>query len=153
MAYKEYQAHDVLCEFLESQGIPTDRHAYGLKTAFESRVGDPAGRCVNFNAEYDALPGIGHACGHNLIATASVTAFLALAFAIQRFNLPGQAQLLGTPAEEEGGGKIDLIRAGAYKKAEVSLMMYDIATTPHFWDKLTHEGTLSQTKNSPHTIS
>lgn len=89
-------------------------------------------------AEYDALPGIGHACGHNLIATASVTAFLALAFAIQRFNLPGQAQLLGTPAEEEGGGKIDLIRAGAYEKADVSLMMYDIATTPHFNDELTH---------------
>ncbi|GMF70087.1 unnamed protein product [Aspergillus oryzae] len=130
LAYKEYQAHDVLCEFLESQGIPTDRHAYGLKTAFESRVGDPAGRCVNFNAEYDALPGIGHACGHNLIATASVTAFLALAFAIQRFNLPGQAQLLGTPAEEEGGGKIDLIRAGAYEKADVSLMIAHAAVSP-----------------------
>ncbi|KAK6813779.1 hypothetical protein RU639_010245 [Aspergillus parasiticus] len=127
LAYKEYQAHNVLCEFLESQGIPTTRHAYGLKTAFESLVGDPAGRCVNFNAEYDALPGIGHACGHNLIATASVTAFLALAFAIQKFNLPGQAQLLGTPAEEEGGGKIDLIRAGAYEKADVSLMMHPIS--------------------------
>ncbi|KAE8347218.1 hypothetical protein BDV24DRAFT_121778 [Aspergillus arachidicola] len=128
LAYKEYQAHDVLCEFLESQGIPTTRHAYGLKTAFESLVGDPAaGRCVNFNAEYDALPGIGHACGHNLIATASITAFLALAFAIQKFNLPGQAQLLGTPAEEEGGGKIDLIRAGAYEKADVSLMMHPIS--------------------------
>lgn len=79
---------------------------------------------MNFNAEYDALPDIGHACGHNLIATASVTGFLALAFAIQKFGLPGQAQLLGTPAEEDGGGKIDLIQAGAYKKVDVSLMMY-----------------------------
>ncbi|KAE8382661.1 hypothetical protein BDV26DRAFT_252894 [Aspergillus bertholletiae] len=124
LAYKEYKAHDAICEFLESQGIPITRHAYGLKTAFEALVGDPAGRCVNFNAEYDALPGIGHACGHNLIATASVTAFMALAFAIRKFNLPGQAQLLGTPAEEDGGGKIDLIRAGAYEKAHVSLMMH-----------------------------
>lgn len=80
---------------------------------------------MNFNAEYDALPGIGHACGHNLIATASITGFVALAFAIKKFSLPGRAQLLGTPAEEGGGGKIELINAGAYKKADVSLMMYD----------------------------
>jgi metal-dependent amidase/aminoacylase/carboxypeptidase family protein len=102
--------------------IPVTRHAYGISTAFEATVGDQ-GRCVNFNAEYDALPEIGHACGHNLIATASVTGFLALAYAIKKFGLPGQAQLLGTPAEEDGGGKIDLITAGAYKKVDLSLMM------------------------------
>lgn len=123
LAYEEYHAHDVICEFLEAHDIPVKRHAYGLKTAFEAVVGDSNKRCVNFNAEYDALPGIGHACGHNLIATASVTGFMALAFAIRKFNLPGQTQLLGTPAEEDGGGKVDLIHADAYKNVDVSLMM------------------------------
>lgn len=69
------------------------------------------------------MPGIGHACGHNLIATASVTGFIALSYVIQKFGLPGRVQLLGTPAEEDGGGKIDLLEAGAYEKANVSLMM------------------------------
>lgn len=77
---------------------------------------------INFNAEYDALPGIGHACGHNLIATSSIVAFLTLSFALKKFGLPGQAQLLGTPAEENGGGKAKLIDAGAYKGVDISLM-------------------------------
>lgn len=127
LAYEEHVAHDTICDFLQSQGIPTTRHAYGLKTAFEAKVGNGDGRCVNFNAEYDALPGIGHACGHNLIAISSITGFLALAFAIREFGIPGHVQLLGTPAEEDGGGKIDLINAGAYQNSDVSLMMYDIS--------------------------
>ncbi|KAF7170799.1 hypothetical protein CNMCM5623_003318 [Aspergillus felis] len=126
LAYEEHHAHDTLCAFLESLNIPVTRHAYGISTAFEATVGSQ-GRCVNFNAEYDALPGIGHACGHNLIATASVTGFLALAYAITKFGLPGQAQLLGTPAEEDGGGKIDLITAGAYKNVDLSLMIHPMS--------------------------
>lgn len=86
---------------------------------------------MNFNAEYDALPGMGHACGHNLIATASVAGFLALAYAIKKFGIDGRVQLLGTPAEEDGGGKIDLLDAGAYEEADVSLMMYDLLPLPH----------------------
>lgn len=123
LAYSEHFAHDTICAFIETQGIPITRHAYGLTTAFEALAGSEGSRCVNFNAEYDALPSLGHACGHNLIATASVTGFLALAYAIGRFGLAGQAQLLGTPAEEDGGGKIDLIRAGAYRRPDVSLMV------------------------------
>jgi metal-dependent amidase/aminoacylase/carboxypeptidase family protein len=86
-------------------------------------VSGKGGRTVNFNAEYDALPGIGHACGHNLIATASVAGFVALAHAMERFGIDGRVQLLGTPAEEDGGGKIDLLNAGAYESVDVSLMM------------------------------
>lgn len=96
--------------------------AYNLPTAFESKHGS-GGRCVNFNAEYDALPGLGHACGHNLIATAGVSAYLALSFALDKYGIQGRAQLLGTPAEEDGGGKILLLEAGAYKGVDVSLMM------------------------------
>lgn len=97
------------------------RHAYGLDTSFEVLSGK-GGRLVNFNAEYDALPGIGHACGHNLIATSSIAAFLALSSAIANFGIPGRAQLLGTPAEENGGGKAKLIDAGAYENVDISLM-------------------------------
>lgn len=97
------------------------RHAYGLDTAFEARVGS-GGRLINFNAEYDALPGIGHACGHNLIATSSVTAFVSLSSLLKKYQLPGRIQLLGTPAEENGGGKATLIEAGAYKGVDISLM-------------------------------
>lgn len=82
------------------------------------------GRLINFNAEYDALPDIGHACGHNLIATSSTVAFLALSFILKKYSIPGRAQLLGTPAEENGGGKAKLIDAGAYKGVDISLMGY-----------------------------
>lgn len=99
------------------------RHAYGLETSFEAISGS-GGPLVNFNAEYDALPDIGHACGHNLIATSSVTAFLALSFALRKFGIPGRTQLLGTPAEENGGGKAQLIDAGAYRGVDVSLMAF-----------------------------
>lgn len=123
MAYEEHGAHDAICDFLESLGFQVTRHAYAIETAFEATSGS-GGRLINFNAEYDALPGIGHACGHNLIATASVTGFVALSFALKKFGISGRTQLLGTPAEEGGGGKIQLINAGALKNVAVSLMMY-----------------------------
>lgn len=121
LAYEEHIAHDTLCDFLEGQGFEVTRHAYGLDTSFEVLVGS-GGRLVNFNAEYDALPDIGHACGHNLIATASLTAFLATASLLKTHGLPGRIQLLGTPAEEQGGGKLDLLKAGAYNGVDASLM-------------------------------
>lgn len=123
LAYEEHRAHDTICDFLEAQGFIVTRHAYGLDTSFEATSG-LGGRLINFNAEYDALPGIGHACGHNLIATSSITAFLALSFALKKFGIPGRTQLLGTPAEENGGGKAKLIDAGAYKGVDISLMAY-----------------------------
>ncbi|KAJ5965213.1 uncharacterized protein N7479_005089 [Penicillium vulpinum] len=123
LAYQEHHAHDTICDFLEGQGFTVTRHAYGLDTSFEALSGT-GGRLINFNAEYDALPGMGHACGHNLIATSSVAAFLALSFALSKFNISGRAQLLGTPAEENGGGKAKLIDAGAYRNVEISLMAH-----------------------------
>jgi amidohydrolase len=85
------------------------------------------GRVVVFNAEYDALPGIGHACGHNLIATGSIAAFLAVAAALKENSIPGRVRLLGTPAEEGGGGKIKLINAGAYEEVDACLMTHPMA--------------------------
>lgn len=78
---------------------------------------------VNFNAEYDALPGIGHACGHNLITTSSVAGFLGLAALLKKFGGEGRVQLLGTPVEENGGGKARLVEEGAYEGVVGSLMV------------------------------
>lgn len=98
-------------------------HAFSLDTAFSAEVGH-GGRLVIFNAEYDALPGIGHACGHNLIASAGFAAFLGAAAALQQSGREGRVRLLGTPAEEGGGGKLKLIEAGAYQDCAACLMVH-----------------------------
>lgn len=97
--------------------------AYGVKTSLEAEYGT-GGRVVTFNAEYDALPGIGHACGHNLIATASIAAFIGAAEALKSSKQPGRVRLLGTPAEEGGGGKLLLIDAGAFKDVDACMMVH-----------------------------
>lgn len=116
-------AHDTLCSFLEELGYTVTRSAYGRPTAFEALSGS-GGRLVNFNAEYDCLPGIGHACGHNLIATSSLTAFLGLSMSLKKLGIPGRVQLLGTPDEEGDGGKIKLLDAGAFEGVHASMMAY-----------------------------
>ena len=123
LAYAEFKAHDAFVEVLTSLGFQVTPHAYGLETAFSTEVGS-GGRLVIYNAEYDALPGIGHACGHNLIASASFASFLGAAAALKKSGTPGRVRLLGTPAEEGGGGKLKLIANGAYKGADASLMVH-----------------------------
>ncbi|KOS23111.1 Peptidase M20 domain-containing protein 2 [Escovopsis weberi] len=113
LAYNEVFAHETLTDYLEKLGFPVTRHAYGLDTAFEVSVGS-GGRQVVVCCEYDALPDIGHGCGHNLIATSSLGAFLAAAHALAALAVPGRLRILGTPAEEGGGGKARLIAAGAF---------------------------------------
>ena len=70
----------------------------------------------------DALPGIGHACGHNLISNSGCAAAIGVAAALKQHNVPGKVVLLGTPAEENGGGKTKLLEAGAYKEMDACLM-------------------------------
>lgn len=82
---------------------------------------------MTFNVEYDALPDIGHACGHNLIATGSLAAFLASVAALKAHPVPGRVRALGTPAEEGGGGKIKLIDAGAYVGVDACLMTHPMS--------------------------
>jgi amidohydrolase len=81
------------------------------------RKGDDEGPLIIFNAEYDALPKIGHACGHNLIATASISAFLATVKALQGCDKPYRIRLLGTPGEESGGAKVQFAKDGLYDGA------------------------------------
>ncbi|KAI8652323.1 Peptidase M20 domain-containing protein 2 [Fusarium keratoplasticum] len=121
--FQEFQAHDNICDLLQNLDFKVTRHAYGLETSFEVECGQ-GGKLVVFNAEYDALPGLGHACGHNLIATSSIAAFLATAEVLRHGKLKGRVRLLGTPAEEGGGGKIRLIEAGAYQGVDACLMAH-----------------------------
>ncbi|ROT38196.1 hypothetical protein SODALDRAFT_340407 [Sodiomyces alkalinus F11] len=122
LGYREVTAHDTISDFLEGQGFKVTRHAHGLDTSFEAEYGS-GGRLVIFCAEYDALPGIGHACGHNLIATSSVGAFVALAEIIKQLNIPGRIRILGTPAEEGGAGKVKLLEAGAFQHDVAAAIM------------------------------
>ncbi|KAK2012344.1 amidohydrolase [Colletotrichum eremochloae] len=123
LGYHEVVAHDTLTAFMRTQpGWKVTPSAYGMKTAWVA-VWDSGrkGPVVSFNAEMDCLPGIGHACGHNLIAMASLAGALAGATLLARHRLPGKVVLFGTPAEEGGGGKIRLLRAGAYADHAVDL--------------------------------
>jgi amidohydrolase len=131
--YREYHAHDNICDLLEGLGYHVKRHTYGLETSFEVEAGQ-GGRLVVFNAEYDALPGLGHACGHNLIATSSIAAFIATAEALHQSGREGRVRLLGTPAEEGGGGKVRLIRAGAYEGVDACLMGHPMGCMPSNFD-------------------
>ena len=123
LAFNERHASGLLCDTLAAAGLPVRRSVYGLETAFESEfAGGSAGPRVALLAEYDALPGIGHACGHNLIATSALGATLGLA-AI-RDSLRGTVRLLGTPAEEKGGGKELMARAGAFDGVDAAMMIH-----------------------------
>ncbi|KAH7122068.1 metal-dependent amidase/aminoacylase/carboxypeptidase [Dactylonectria estremocensis] len=123
LCYKEFKAHENITSFLKRQGLDITPHAYGLETSFLAEYGQ-GGRLVIFCAEYDALEGVGHACGHNLIATASIAAFLGVVAAIKTSQAPGRVRLLGCPAEEGGGGKIKLIEAGAFEHVDAALMLH-----------------------------
>ena len=97
------------------------RGAYNIDTAFQTNVGSK-GLNVSVLCEYDALPGIGHACGHNIIAAAGLGAGLALAGIAD--DAGGRLTLMGTPAEEGGGGKVEMARAGAFKGVDASMMIH-----------------------------
>ncbi|GES84832.1 putative amidohydrolase [Rhizophagus clarus] len=123
---EEEFAHNLLVTFLEDQGFDVTPSAYGIKTAFVAEFSSKGGkgRVVSFNSEYDALPEIGHACGHNLIAISGVAGALALKAVFEKHEIPGKVKLFGTPAEETTGGKIELVKAGAYDDVDVSLMVH-----------------------------
>jgi amidohydrolase len=122
LAFEEREAAARLVKTLREAGLEVREGAYGLETAFAAEFGPEAAPCVAVLAEYDALPGIGHACGHNLIATAGVGAGLALATLGER--LPGRVRLLGTPAEEHGCGKELMAREGAFDAVDAAMMMH-----------------------------
>jgi amidohydrolase len=122
LSFEEHEAAALLVGALKKAGLEVEAGAYGLETAFVSEFGPEGTDCVALLAEYDALPDIGHACGHNLIATAGIGAGLALAALGD--GLPGRVRVLGTPAEERGGGKELMARRGAFEGVDAALMIH-----------------------------
>lgn len=121
LGFEEEYAHELLTGILEDAGLAVERGAYGLPTAFAARAGS-TGPCIAVLCEYDALPGIGHACGHNVIATAGLGAGLAAAALAD--ELGGRVVVLGTPAEEGGGGKIVMADRGALEGVDAAMMVH-----------------------------
>lgn len=122
LAFKEHKACATLTDAINEFGWQAQVGSYGLETAFEAFTVANAGPQVDILAEYDALPGIGHACGHNLIATAALGAAAALGSIGDQ--LPGAVRFLGTPAEERGGGKELMAREGAFKNTTMAMMIH-----------------------------
>ena len=124
LGFKEHRAHELLTSFLERKGFAVERSFTGIETAFRATFG--SGRpnvCVI--CEYDALPEIGHACGHNLIAEAGVAAGLGLKAALESSDaLKCRVTIMGTPAEEGEGGKVCLIQNGAFKDVDIAMMVH-----------------------------
>lgn len=121
LRYEERFAHDLLAGVLEREGLAVTRSARGVETAFEAGAGS-SGPTVAVMCEYDALPGIGHACGHNVIAAAGLGAGLAAAALAD--ELGGRVVVVGSPAEEGGGGKVPLIDGGTFEGVDAALMVH-----------------------------
>uniref|UniRef100_D8Q864 Peptidase M20 domain-containing protein 2 n=1 Tax=Schizophyllum commune (strain H4-8 / FGSC 9210) TaxID=578458 RepID=D8Q864_SCHCM len=124
LMFEEHRTHDVLTAFFEKKGFTVTRHHIletGWQAVWEHGEG---GRTIGVNCEMDALRGIGHACGHNLIAIAGVAVACAVKAALQQFDIKGKVVVLGTPAEEGGGGKVIMLKHGAYKGMSACLMCH-----------------------------
>ena len=133
LAFEEHFACTTLTEALQQNGLDTQSGVFTLPTAFEAQLNpDNTDSTVAILAEYDALPGIGHACGHNIIATSALGATLGLQAVAE--HLPGKIRLIGTPAEEKGGGKELMARAGAFDGVDAAMMIHpagvNIASMP-----------------------
>jgi amidohydrolase len=124
-AYKEFQASALLASKLEEYGYQVQRKAADLETAFVAYTGSKPGPTVAILAEYDALPVIGHACGHNLMATAALGAGAALQGIMDK--IPGRVGVFGTPAEEGGGGKVVMVERGAFKGVDAAMIFHPMA--------------------------
>ncbi|MGY1620273.1 M20 family metallopeptidase [Geodermatophilus sp. SYSU D00691] len=132
--YAEHRSVRAVAELLARHGVEAQIGVHGLETALRAATGNGAGPTVAVLAEYDALPGIGHGCGHNVICSAAVGAFLGLHAVLSAGGIGGTALLLGTPAEEGGGGKELMARDGAFDGVDAVVMLhpfsYDAAVQP-----------------------
>lgn len=128
IAFEEVKAAQWLTAVANDGGFEVEESVGGIDTAFRATfTGSVPGPTVVFLAEYDALPKIGHACGHNLICTASLGAALGVVKGIEK--CPGVIQLIGTPAEEGGGGKVILAEASVFNGTDVAMMVHPSGKT------------------------
>ena len=125
LAFHETRASAWLAELLIANGFATQRPAFGLPTAVRAEAGR-GGPTVAFIAEYDALPDLGHACGHNVIAAAAVGAGIGASAVLG--DTGGRVLVLGAPAEERGGGKVLMAEAGAFADVDAAMMIHPSST-------------------------
>jgi amidohydrolase len=124
IAFEERQASAWTAELLAARGFAIDAPAGGLETAFVARrAGTSPGPVIAFLGEYDALPEVGHGCGHNLMCSSSAGAAIATVAALGD-GFAGEVRFIGTPAEEAGNGKVRLINAGLFADVDVALQMH-----------------------------
>ena len=121
LGWQEHRAAGWTAEYLSAHGFEVEREYLGFPTAIRAVFGTGSRR-VGLMAEYDALPGLGHACGHNIITAISCGAAVALAQFAAEHDLT--VQLYGTPAEEGGGGKIELLKKGAFRGLDLAMMAH-----------------------------
>ncbi|MBL9111265.1 MAG: M20 family metallopeptidase [Myxococcales bacterium] len=155
LRFEEVKAAAWMTDLLASRGFDVTRGLAGMPTAFVARAGRPGGPKVGVLAEYDALPEIGHACGHNLIATGAIGAFLAAASVAERAG--GEVVVFGTPAEEGGGGKIKMLEAGCFQDLDAAIMFHpfdrDVLAHPalaSLWLTFTFRGKPAHAAIAPH---
>lgn len=120
-AFEEHVSAAAVADLLAGHGFTIRRGIADLPTAFDASFGD-GGPTIAFCAEYDALPGIGHACGHNIIAATSAAAGIALAAVAAEVDVT--VRVIGTPAEESGGGKVLLLDRGAFDGVGMAAMVH-----------------------------
>jgi amidohydrolase len=154
LCFEEHRAHDLLAGALEDAGLTVRRGAYELATAFAADAGHE-GSCVAVMCEYDALPEIGHACGHNVIGAAGLGAGLAAAAVADEAG--GRVRVLGTPAEEGGGGKVLMARQGALEGVDAALMVHPAAADLDAMDviairrlRVLYQGVAAHAAAAPH---
>jgi amidohydrolase len=155
LRFEEHKAAGWIAELLAARGHAVERGVAALPTALRARAGGAKGPRVAILAEYDALPEIGHACGHNLIAAAATGAFVAAAAVAE--STGGEVVFLGTPAEEGGGGKITMIEAGVFEGVDAAMMFhpFDRDLLAHtalasLWLTFAFKGTPSHAAIAPH---
>ena len=123
VGYEEHKACAVQCELLKKEGFEVAVGVGGVETAFLATWGSGS-PVIGVCSEYDALPGLGHACGHNLICATSVLTGMAVRSAMISSGVSGTIKIIGTPAEEGGGGKIRLLDAGVFDGVDAVFMMH-----------------------------
>lgn len=122
LGYQEVFASGLLAETLAAYGYSIERGFAGITTAFCARKGSPGGLRVALLAEYDALPEIGHGCGHNVIAGGALAAAVGLGAVVEETG--GEVWLIGTPAEETDGAKVLMVERGAFAQVDAALMIH-----------------------------
>jgi amidohydrolase len=121
LGFHEVKASKWLADYLEKHDFTVDRGIGSLATAFKASYGKD-GPVIALLAEYDALPGVGHACGHNIIAASAIGAGVACKYLVDRCG--GVITVLGTPAEEYYGGKVTMVSSGVFDGIDIAMMVH-----------------------------